>query len=251
LAGAYIGTSGWNYKHWRGQIYQQPLPQRRWLEWFAPQFDTVEINTSFYAIPKPASVQAWAAATPPRFRFTFKLWRGITHYRKLLNSGDLTTRFLDSVNAMPPDKRGPVLIQLPPNQTKDVAKLRNYIREFRHLASSSWRLAVEFRHASWLDEEVRRMLDGEHVALCIHDMIGRGETSEPNDAPFVYVRRHGSSGARYAGTYSPEDLGRDAGRVVEWVKSGRDVYVYYNNDIGGHAFFNALDLRSAVSSHLL
>src|SRR4051794_15531620 len=148
----------------------------------------------------------WAESTPSHFRFAVKLWRGITHYRKLRNSGEFTLRFLEAVDVIPENRRAPLLVQLPPNQTRDIAKLESYIEEFRSFPGSNWRLAVEFRNADWLTTEVRRMLDQHEVALCIHDMRGRGETSDPNDAPFVYIRRHGSAEGRYAGSYSPEAL---------------------------------------------
>lgn len=244
MAHAFIGTSGWNYKHWRGDIYPNGLAQRRWLEFFAPEFDTVELNTSFYAIPKPASVAAWVSATPPGFRFSVKMWRGITHYRKLRGAADFTRKFLDTMEVLPQNRRAPLLLQLPPGQPKDLSRLEDYIYEFRTLAPTDWRLAVEFRNASWRDEEVRRMLDRTGVALCLHDMLGRADCREPNHVPFIYVRRHGSAGGRYAGGYSAEAIAGDAQDIARWLAEGRDVYVYYNNDIGGHAFHNARDLRA-------
>lgn len=247
-ARAYVGTSGWNYKHWRGIIYEKGFPQRRWLERIAERFDSVEVNTSFYRIPTRETVDAWQQATPSSFLFALKLWRGITHYRKLKNAGNLTERFLESAEVLPQNRRAPLLIQLPPNQGRDTAKLEAYIREFRSLARTRWQIAVEFRNSNWLEPEVYRALDRLHVALCIHDMAGRGATDQPNDAPHVYIRRHGSADGRYAGSYSPEAIAQDAHRIREWVNEGRNVYIYYNNDIGGHAFYNATDLRSALSS---
>jgi uncharacterized protein YecE (DUF72 family) len=247
---AYVGTSGWNYKHWREAIYPRGLPQKRWLEQAAGTFDTVEVNTSFYRIPKRETVDAWQAGTPSGFVFALKLWRGITHYRKLRNAGDLTERFLESVEALPVSRRAPLLIQLPPNQGKDLPKLEEYVREYRALAPTRWDIAVEFRNAGWLQPDVYHALDRLRVALCLHDMAGKGDTGTPNDAPFVYIRRHGSAEGRYAGSYSPEALARDAARAAAWVREGRRVYVYFNNDIGGYAWWNAKDLRSAISSNL-
>jgi uncharacterized protein YecE (DUF72 family) len=247
---AYVGTSGWNYKHWREAIYPRGLPQRKWLEQTAATFDTVEVNTSFYRIPKRETVEAWQAGTPADFVFALKLWRGITHYRKLRNAGDLTERFLQSAEALPVNRRGPLLIQLPPSQGKDLAKLDEYVREYRALAPSRWDIAVEFRNSGWLQPDVYRALDRLQAALCIHDMAGKGDAGTPNDVPFVYVRRHGSAGGRYAGSYSPEAIAHDAASVRSWVREGRRVYVYYNNDIGGHAWWNAKDLRAAISSNL-
>jgi uncharacterized protein YecE (DUF72 family) len=247
-ARAWIGTSGWNYKHWREIIYPKGLSQRRWLDFYLQHFDTVEVNTSFYRIPTPATVQAWSDSTPPSFRFALKLWRGITHYRKLKAAADLTGRFLESTEVLPVGRRAPLLIQLPPNQGKDLAKLRDYILEFRDLSDSKWRIAVEFRNASWLEPDTYSELDRLDAALCIHDMAGKGAVERPNDASFVYARRHGSQGGRYEGSYSPEQIAADACDIARWKSEGRSVWVYYNNDIGGHAWWNATALRAAISS---
>lgn len=242
-----VGTSGWNYKHWRGLIYEPGFSQKRWLERIASTFDTVEVNTSFYRIPKRETVESWAQATPPSFVFALKLWRGITHYRKLKNAGDLTQRFLDSAEALPEEKRGPLLFQLPPNQGSDAEKLKAYIEDFRAVAPGPWRLAVEFRNDAWLHPAIYKILDKLDVAVCIHDMAGAAATDKPNDASLVYVRRHGPTEHRYAGSYSREQIAEDAARIRGWTREGRDVYVYYNNDIGGHAFYNAISLRGALS----
>ena len=246
-ARAFVGTSGWNYKHWRNLIYPERTPVKRWLDFMVQNFDTVEVNTSFYRIPKRESVDAWQKSTPESFVFALKLWRGITHYKKLRNTGLFTANFLEVAQALPPERRAPLLIQLPPNQGKDVPKLIEYVREARALSDGAWRIAAEFRNDNWLDNETYDALDREDVALCIHDMLGKGDTDRENAASFVYVRRHGSAGGRYAGSYSPEAIAGDAERVRRWVGEGRDVYVYYNNDIGGHAFWNARDLRAAVA----
>ncbi len=248
MARAFIGTSGWNYKHWRGDIYATGFAQRKWLEFIAERFDTVEVNTSFYRIPKPETVDAWHRGTRPDFRFALKLWRGITHYRKLRAARDLTERFLESAEMLPEDRRGPLLIQLPPNQGPDVAKVEDYVAEFRSLTETRWQISVEFRNDAWLAVPgLTESLDRMDVALCLHDMHGKAAATEPGRASFVYVRRHGSGGGLYAGSYSPEQIADDAARIGAWTAQGRDVFVYYNNDIGGHAFRNALSLKAATS----
>ena len=232
------------YRHWRNSIYEGGLPQRQWLSFIAGRFDTVEVNTSFYRIPKPETVAAWAANMPEHFLFALKLWRGITHYRKLLRSRDLTERFFLSADRMPPHRRAPLLIQLPPKLKPDVGRLENYIAEVREF--SSWRIAIEFREDDWLNVDTYRALDRLGCSVCLHDMHGRGAATVANDAPFLYVRRHGSAHQRYAGSYSPEAIEADAADIRRWTAEGRDTYVYYNNDIGGHAFYNALQLRQAL-----
>lgn len=243
---AYIGTSGWNYKHWRNLIYPPKFAQRKWLGFIAEQFDTVEVNTSFYRIPTSDTVAAWQQATPDHFKFALKLWRGITHYRKLINAAEFTRRFLDVADVLDRPRRGPLLIQLPPNQSKDLAKLDTYLAELKGLFTTRWEVALEFRHDSWLDAEVYRVLDKHRAALCIQDMVGRAATDTPNDAPFVYVRRHGTAEGPYAGSYSEHQLEHDAQNIRKWLKERKSVYVYYNNDIGGHAFWNAQQLRNMI-----
>jgi uncharacterized protein YecE (DUF72 family) len=249
VRGAFIGTSGWNYKHWRGDIYPAGFAARRWLDFMAERFDTVEVNTSFYRIPKPETVDSWQRSTPGHFRFALKLWRGITHYRKLRNSGDLTRRFLESAEMLPDTRRAPLLIQLPPNQGPDLPKIEDWVGEFRSLTPTRWQLAFEFRNDAWLaNEGLLPLLDRLGAALRLHDMHGKAAASVPGEAKFVYVRRHGSDGGRYAGSYSPEQIEADAAAIREWNAAGREVFVYYNNDIGGHAFRNALSLKAAIGS---
>jgi uncharacterized protein YecE (DUF72 family) len=246
-ARAYVGTSGWNYKHWRELIYPKGFPQRRWLDFTAEHFNTVEVNTSFYRIPKRDTIEAWHKATPSSFVFALKIWRGISHYRKLKNAETFTTNFLDVAEALPENRRAPLLLQLPPNYGKDVERLRSYLSVLHSLMPSRWQVAVEFRNDSWLDAEVYRVLDANGAALCLHDMPGRAAVDQPNDVPFVYIRRHGTAEGRYSGSYSPDAIVRDAERMRCWVAQGRSAYLYYNNDIGGHAFWNALAARDMIS----
>ena len=240
----FIGTSGWSYRHWRDTVYPSRLPTTKWLRFIEDNFNTVEINASFYRLPKPEVVAQWGATAPPGFEFALKMWRGITHYSKLKNAGHNLARFLEVAEAMEPTRRAPMLIQLPPNQSIDVEKLESFLGEFASGSDSHWRLAVEFRHDSWLTAQTIAVLDRYGAALCVHDMRGKGAVAEPNEkSTFVYVRRHGSGDARYSGKYTPEEIRHDAQLIDQWRRSGRDVYVYYNNDIGGHAFHNALELR--------
>jgi uncharacterized protein YecE (DUF72 family) len=247
-ARAYVGTSGWNYKHWRNLIYPPKFAQKRWLGFIADRFDTVEVNTSFYRIPTQESVAAWQDATPPHFRFAMKLWRGITHYKKLVNAPEFTRRFLDVIDVLEPDRRAPLLIQLPPNQGKDLPKLDNYLGELSGLFQIPWEVAVEFRNNAWLTPDVYAILDKHQASLCLHDMAGKAAVDQPNDAPFIYVRRHGTAAGPYAGSYSEEQLTTDASRIQSWVAQGKSVYIYYNNDIGGHAIWNAQQLKNKITA---
>lgn len=246
-ARAWIGTSGWNYKHWRSVFYPAGVSQKRWLGYYAERFDTVEINGSFYRVPTEPAVQEWNRQAPPEFLFAAKLWRGVTHYRKLRQCADLLERFFQSLKLLDAEHRGPLLVQLPPNQRKDVPKLTAFLADLRSVAGRGWRVVFEFRNDSWLAPDAFRALDRAGAALCLHDMIGAAPADQPNDAPFVYVRRHGPAGARYRGKYTRGQVEADAKRVRGWLRQGRDVFVYYNNDIGGHAVTNAIGLRKAVA----
>jgi uncharacterized protein YecE (DUF72 family) len=246
-AALHVGTSGWNYNHWRETFYAKGLSASRWLPFYAEHFDTVELNSSFYRIPSPGSVERWAAQTPDRFTFAVKLWRGITHYRKLINCASFLESFFTVMNGIPAAKRAPLLIQAPPNQSLDLGKLESFWPDLQAANHRRWRIAIEFRHPSWLVPEVYRFLDRHRAALCLHDMPGRADTATPNDAAFVYVRRHGTGEGRYNGEYSGSQINEDATRIRAWLAEGREVYVYYNNDIGGHALTNARQLREELT----
>jgi uncharacterized protein YecE (DUF72 family) len=242
----WIGTSGWNYKHWRGEIYPKGLQAKKWLEFYAERFDTVEINNSFYRVPAPGVMAGWAQQTPPGFRFAPKLWRGITHYRRLKNSSEFLSGFFQVAGELDPERRGPTLIQLPPQSGKDLDRLLAFLDDLRASGGDSWRVAMEFRNDEWNSRDVDDALAERGVAICVHDMAGRGARTQPNHAPFVYLRRHGSYEAKYAGSYSREHTARDADSVSRWLEEGRDVYIYFNNDIGGHAFRDAQSLKELI-----
>jgi uncharacterized protein YecE (DUF72 family) len=232
-------------------IYPERLPASKWLAFVTEQLDSIEVNTSFYRIPKPESIQNWQKQAPERVRFALKLWRGITHYKKLRNATPYVQSFLDVAENLAPERRAPLLIQLPPNQGKDVEKLESFIGEMQVLMATEWNIAVEFRNAAWMTDDVYSALDRLGVAICLHDMSGRAPADRPNEAPFVYIRRHGSGEGRYQGSYSAEQLREDAARMQAWARAGKNVYIYYNNDIGGHAYHNAIDLKRLIAKELL
>lgn len=185
----YIGTSGWNYADWRERFYPRGLKQSEWLGYLARHFDTTEVNNSFYRIPKQEYVQRWAGLVPGRFRFAVKLWRGITQYKKLNDCRDELARFFQSLDVLPARKRGPALVQLPPSQGRDLNKLDRFLDDLRQVTRPSrWKIAVEFRHASWLCDSVYQTLDRHGAAICLHDMAGRAPVDQPNGVPFVYVK---------------------------------------------------------------
>jgi uncharacterized protein YecE (DUF72 family) len=246
----YIGTSGWNYADWKERFYPKGLKQSEWLRFLAREFDTTEINNSFYRIPKKEYVERWAGLVPSRFRFSTKLWRGITQYKKLNDCRDELASFLAAFELLPTRKRGPVLVQLPPSQGCDIDKLDRFLDDVRQVASPSrWKVAIEFRNDSWLCDTVYRLLDRYAAALCLHDMAGRAPVNEPNDASFVYVRRHGPQGD-YRGSYSQRELRRDADNIRGWLGRRKTVFVYFNNDIQGYAIHNARQLKKLLAESI-
>lgn len=234
-----IGCSGWQYKHWKGDFYPPDLREAGWLDWYARTFDTVEVNNSFYRLPEAHTFVGWHGRSPPRFLFAVKASRYLTHLKKLKDPEEPVRRFFERATALG-DKLGPVLYQLPPRWPADVERLRAFVRclppQHRHV--------VEFRDPSWYTPEVRAVLEAHGVALCLHDMHGSAPARQLV-GPFVYVRFHGTT--RYGGRYGDEELRSWA----EWLRTehdrGRDVFAYFNNDVGGHAPRDAVRLRDLVA----
>lgn len=228
----HIGTSGYHYAHWRGVYYPRELPVHEWLPFYARDFDTVEINNSFYRLPPAAAFDAWKRQAPRGFRFALKYSRFGSHLKHLKDPDTHIPVFLERAELLGA-RLGPILVQLPPRWHCDVERLDAFL----HAAPRRPRWAIEFRHASWLTEEVYRVLERRRAALCIHDMI-------PNHprrltAPFVYLRFHGR---RYSGSYSNRRLADLAAWIVE-LAADREVWAYFNNDQRGYAVQNAKDLR--------
>ncbi len=243
----YIGTSGYSYKHWTGGVfYPQGLKSRDFLQFYAQHFRTVELNVSFYRLPKLEYLKRWAEITPDDFHFVAKLNRAVTHYAKLKNCEAQLRSNKVIADGLGDNKLKVVLVQLPPSLHFDDALLGDFL-ELTKSSAGSWlpRLAFEFRHSSWLVERTYTLLNDYNCALCLADWSGC-EPSEPNDADFVYIRRHGTTG-RYAGCYSQDQLKADAKKIRKYLKAGKDVYVFFNNDVKGYAVKNALELIELLS----
>jgi len=231
-----IGTSGWHYDHWVGRFYPEKLRKDRWLEHYAQHFDTVEINSTFYHLPREQTMVNWHDRVPAGFRFAVKASRYITHVEKLRDASDEVGRFLDLACRLG-ECLGPILYQLPPSLHKDLSRLDEFIAS----VPAPDRSVFEFRHASWYEQDVFDLLNAHGAALCIHDM---GEKAPPRLATggMVYIRLHGTSG-RYAGHYPDSVLHDWAGWMVSQISTARAIYVYFNNDVDGHAISNARTLR--------
>ncbi len=232
-----IGTSGYQYRHWRGVLYPEKLAVRLWLPRYTAFFDTVEMNATFYRLPSREAIDRWRDGTPDGFLFAVKGSRYLTHMKRLLDVGPGLARFYDPVLRFGP-KLGVVLWQLPPGMKPDPERLDRFLAA----QPRGVRLAMEFRDPAWYAEEVCAVLDRHGAAFCEHDLV---DLRPPRvTGRFRYLRFHGRTG-RYAGRYGPAALRRVATDLLDWRRHG-DALVYFNNDIGGHAVRDALDLLAAV-----
>jgi uncharacterized protein YecE (DUF72 family) len=236
-----VGTSGYLYRHWRGVLYPDRLGTARWLGRYAQVFDTLELNATFYRLSTPAAAARWNTETPSGFVFAAKGSRYITHMKKLADPRPALRKFFDPLRSLG-TKLQVILWQLPPRFEVDAlprleAFLRVLPRRYRH--------AVEFREPSWYRPEIARVLARYETAFCEHDLIPL-PAPRPT-GPFRYLRFHGTTG-KYAGRYGPEGLADVAVDLRRWRRRGRDAYVFFNNDVGGHAVHDALLLRSALGN---
>ncbi len=239
--GIHIGTSGWSYDHWTDVLYPPGLPPRDRLRYYVGNFDTVELNSSFYRWPRPVSFASWRRRLPEGFLLSVKAPRGLTHAKKLYSPEVWVDRIIQCWHELR-DRRAVLIVQLPPGMPRDDARLDYFLS----LLPDWMRVAVEFRHDSWHTEEVFALLERHGAAYCI--MSGANLPCVLRvTAPFVYVRMHGPDHDHlYGGSYSDADLAWWADRIREWQDAGRDVFVYFNNDGGGNAVRNAWTLRGML-----
>ena len=243
----FIGTSGYNYPHWwNGVFYPSNLPQRKWLEFYAEYFDTVELNVSFYRLPKKEVFEAWHKRTPKKFSFSVKGSRFITHIKRLKECREPVTLLLD--HAFPLKKKlGVVLWQLPPRFKFQKERLEEFCILLSTLSrSKNLHHAFEFRDESWFCQEAFRTLEEFNFAFCIAHGSGL-PLVERVTADFVYLRLHGGD-VLYGSNYSDRELKGWAGKIEGWREKGKDIFVYFNNDAYGFAIKNALTLKKFVSS---
>jgi uncharacterized protein YecE (DUF72 family) len=236
LAEIRIGTSGYVYPHWRkGVFYPSGLPARQELAYYAAHFRTVELNNSFYRLPTPEMFLRWRDNTSSDFEFAVKASRYITHIKRLRDVGDELALFMERASLLGP-KLGPVLFQLPPTQRIDIARLRDFLA----LLDPDRRWVMEFRHPSWHTGESYQALAERGVALCIP--VGGGlEPDRITTGSFTYIRMH--RGQEPAGGFTEEELRSWAARIRGLAASGKQVYIYFNNDWEGFALRDALSLE--------
>jgi uncharacterized protein YecE (DUF72 family) len=235
-----IGCSGWNYAHWRGLFYPAGLPQRRWFGFYAEHFDTVEINNSFYRLPKAETFDKWRAAAPPGFCYAVKANRFLTQAKKLKDCAEPLARMMAPFRALG-DRLGPILYQLPPRFRINLERLDQFLT----LVPKDVVNVFEFRDRSWHVPETFALLDRHGAAFCVHDMAGSA-SERIAIGPAAYVRFHGAGG-KYWGRYAEETLLSWADWVVAEAKAGRPVWAFFNNDVEAHAIHDALTLKAMVA----
>jgi uncharacterized protein YecE (DUF72 family) len=219
-----VGTSGWQYRDWRGAFYPAGVPQKRWLEYYAGAFATVENNGTFYRLPPRETFVSWRDRVGDGFVMTVKASRYLTHIRRLKDPAEPVRRLLDAADGLGP-RLGPVLLQLPPDLRADLDLLDGCLRLF----PARIRVAVEPRHESWWTGEVRDVLTRRGAALCWADRKGAALTPLWRTAAWGYLRFHEGDGAPWP-RYRPGTLQTWAGRLADTWMPEEDVYVYFNND---------------------
>jgi uncharacterized protein YecE (DUF72 family) len=236
-----IGCSGWNYKHWRNGVFYPPrLPARLWLEWYAQRFDTVEVNATFYRLPRQAAVANGVEGSPPDFLFAVKMSRYVTHQKRLRDLPPSLEVFYERIGPLVQSpKLGPVLWQLPPTFRRDDERLAEALAQL-----PKGRHAFEFRHESWFADEVYELLRAHGAALVIADSPRYPFQTHELTADFTFIRFHHGKRGR-GGNYSERELEEWAQRLEAW-RRRVDVYAYFNNDWQGYAPRNALSLKARL-----
>ncbi len=238
MAKAFIGCSGWNYRHWgEGVFYPPGLRQSSWLDFYCHHFRTVEINNTFYRLPEERVFVRWRETAPQGFVYAIKASRFITHIKRLQGPETATANFLEKASALK-ETLGPILFQLPPSYRLDLGRLRNFLDYLRaQTLIPALKAVFEFRDPTWLCPKTYEVLEEARVGLCLSDWP-EVPVEGPITAEFVYIRRHGPS-RLYASSYSRQELIAMADRIHSWLTGGKDVYIYFNNDAGGFAVKNA------------
>jgi uncharacterized protein YecE (DUF72 family) len=215
----YVGTSGYSYKEWKGSFYPEGLPEKQMLHFYGQHFRTVEVNNTFYRMPKPAVLEAWAAEVPAEFKFVIKASQRITHFQRLKDADD-SLSYLIKVARTLNERLGPLLFQLPPNFKKDAARLRDFL----NLLPTQPRAAFEFREQSWFDEEVFGLLREHQAVLCI------AEAENDLQIPFVSTGDWGYLRLRRP-DYGDAELEAWAKRIRE--QNWQEAYVFFKHEEEG------------------
>jgi uncharacterized protein YecE (DUF72 family) len=249
-----IGTSGWQYADWNGKFYPRDIKGKAQLNYFAERFDTVEVNSTFYHVPRASTLENWSAAVPKGFRFVIKLNRFLTHTKRLTSDDQFTERLQEFLELLKPldDKLAAILVQLPPSMRVANSRLEylaEQVRDAEKKLKLVMPLAVEFRHDSWFNAETYALMRKYNLANVINDSPGRWPASQTVTADFAYIRFHGSK-RLYRSSYTTAELQKWAEFIQEDCADCRQVLCYFNNDYNATAVHNAIALRKIVTSQV-
>jgi uncharacterized protein YecE (DUF72 family) len=239
----FIGISGWQYDVFEGRFYPEGMKKTEQLSFYARHFQTVEINSTFYHLPKKTTVENWREKVPEGFIFAIKASRYITHMKNLKAPDETLPKFFDRIEPFR-DKRGPILFQLPPNWQMKSDRLKSFVKAL----PEGYRYTFELRNPSWFTPTVITLLRDHGIAACIYD-FNRRQSPILQTADFDYIRLHGP-GKAYNDPYDRDALGRWADRIAGWSEDGRDVFMYFDNTKRGYAWENARTLQVMVASSL-
>ncbi|MEO8884494.1 MAG: DUF72 domain-containing protein [Mucilaginibacter sp.] len=241
----YTGTSNIVLPVSNKQHFPPDYQTKSRLCYYASLFNSLEVNSTFYKVPKPSTIQKWAADVPDDFKFTFKLWRQITHNKELaFNFSDLE-RFIHTINSIG-DKKGCLLIQFPPSLQVNTKQLNLLLLAIIAVDNArEWRVAIEFRNCTWYREDIYKLLENYQMAMVIHDMPTSATPFIESGVPFVFLRFHGPNGG-YRGSYTDDVLAEYASYINEWQEAGKNIYAYFNNTMG-NAFQNVITLDQFIA----
>lgn len=245
----YTGSSGLLLPVRNKSFYPPAFQDKSRLNFYASLYSSIEINSSFYKIPQGNTIRKWAMDVPEDFKFTFKLYREITHAKRLAYEPRLIRDFFTSINQVG-DKKGCLLIQFPGSfKIQDVNRLGILLQEIRlEDPYSEWKIAIEFRNADWYNDSVTELLAQFSCAMVVHDKGGYGTGYRDTETPWVYLRFHGPGGS-YRGSYDESYLSEFASYIQQWLEEDKAVYVYFNNTMG-EALNNLELLRGLVQENL-
>ena len=235
----FLGCSGWYYNDWKGQFYPEKLSKSKWLEYYSSQFNTVEVNNTFYRFPTEKTVKGWYKRTPDNFKITLKANQLITHRRRFKNTQSTINRFYQLAEILE-NKLACVLFQFPPTLQKNIDFLKNALEQL----DSSKNNVIEFRHSSWWDEEVYNILMDENVGFCTvsaHDF----PLDLINTSNYIYIRFHGVLPEKYRYFYSGEELNKWADKIKKF--SSNNIFCYFNNDYNANAPKNCIMLKKILN----
>lgn len=232
----HIGTSGWHYLHWWGKFYPENYSEKELLKYYSQFYCTVEINNTFYHLPSAKIVKQWLDSVPDNFIFSVKASRYITHMKKLKDPEISTEAYFNTIRNFK-DRIGVILFQLPPNFKVNTERFEKFIKKL----PVDYRYTFEFRDKSWFIPDIYEIMKHHNLSLCFYSM---GKYNSPKEllSDFVYLRLHGSN-TLGSGLYDISTIERIAEEIKIYLKEGKEVFCYFNNDESGYAIKNALQLQ--------